>query len=161
MREDHPIKGATWRNDASKAGKDPLHEGDGEVCFVFDCCQFIFFLTHSLSQFMKPKPGKHAYGANGQGDMKNKIIEPHASHVYFVVRDPRSPFLSSLFFSPPPHPLDFRPSDIVVQASDTTWQAYNTYGGTSTYGSYKDEDPRPRFSIFSSSFSLLFLTVDF
>ncbi len=38
-----------------------------------------------------------------------------ASHVVFVVRD------------------DDRGSDLLVQTSDTTWQAYNTYGGNSLY----------------------------
>ena len=38
-----------------------------------------------------------------------------ASHIYFVVRD------------------DTRTADVVFQTSDTTWQAYNTYGGASTY----------------------------
>ncbi|SDC10441.1 Ig-like domain-containing protein, partial [Raineyella antarctica] len=38
-----------------------------------------------------------------------------ASHVPFVVRD------------------DARTSDVLVQTSDTTWQAYNTYGGNSLY----------------------------
>jgi len=37
------------------------------------------------------------------------------SHVFFVVRD------------------DARHSDLLVQTSDTTWQAYNTYGGNSLY----------------------------
>jgi Domain of unknown function (DUF4082)/Fibronectin type III domain len=37
------------------------------------------------------------------------------SHIVFVVRD------------------DARQSDIVFQTSDTTWQAYNTYGGNSLY----------------------------
>ncbi|WP_229068354.1 N,N-dimethylformamidase beta subunit family domain-containing protein [Actinoplanes sp. DH11] len=38
-----------------------------------------------------------------------------ASHVVFVVRD------------------DSRHSDLLFQTSDTTWQAYNTYGGNSLY----------------------------
>jgi hypothetical protein len=38
-----------------------------------------------------------------------------ASHVYFVVRD------------------DASHSDLLFQTSDTTWQAYNTYGGNSLY----------------------------
>ena len=38
-----------------------------------------------------------------------------ASHIVFVVRD------------------DARQSDLVFQTSDTTWQAYNTYGGNSLY----------------------------
>ena len=37
------------------------------------------------------------------------------SHIVFVVRD------------------DASTSDLLFQTSDTTWQAYNTYGGTSTY----------------------------
>ena len=38
-----------------------------------------------------------------------------ASHIVFVVRD------------------DARQADVVVQTSDTTWQAYNQYGGGSLY----------------------------
>ncbi|MCA1585382.1 MAG: hypothetical protein LC791_11670, partial [Acidobacteria bacterium] len=38
-----------------------------------------------------------------------------ASHIYFVVRD------------------DTRGADILFQTSDTTWQAYNDYGGNSLY----------------------------
>jgi len=38
-----------------------------------------------------------------------------ASHIYFIVRD------------------DNRQADIVFQTSDTTWQAYNQYGGGSLY----------------------------
>jgi hypothetical protein len=39
-----------------------------------------------------------------------------ASHIIFVVRD------------------DGSTSDLLFQTSDTTWQAYNTYGGSSLYG---------------------------
>src|SRR5215470_10341051 len=38
-----------------------------------------------------------------------------SSHVFFIVRD------------------DASRSDLLVQTSDTTWQAYNTYGGNSLY----------------------------
>src|SRR5204862_5469217 len=38
-----------------------------------------------------------------------------ASHIFFVVRD------------------DDGHSDLLFQTSDTTWQAYNTYGGNSLY----------------------------
>jgi hypothetical protein len=38
-----------------------------------------------------------------------------ASHIAFIVRD------------------DLAPSDLLFQTSDTTWQAYNTYGGNSLY----------------------------
>jgi hypothetical protein len=41
-----------------------------------------------------------------------------ASHILFVVRD------------------DAGGADILFQTSDTTWQAYNTYGGDSLYGLY-------------------------
>jgi hypothetical protein len=46
------------------------------------------------------------------------VIEPSggASHIPFVVRD------------------DDRSSDLLFQTSDTTWQAYNSYGGASLYG---------------------------
>ena len=51
---------------------------------------------------------KHAHSHNG-GD----LIE--GSHIVFVVRD------------------DERKADVLFQTSDTTWQAYNRYGGASTY----------------------------
>src|SRR5207237_9469746 len=38
-----------------------------------------------------------------------------SSHIYFIVRD------------------DSRTSEILFQTSDTTWQAYNQYGGNSLY----------------------------
>jgi hypothetical protein len=38
-----------------------------------------------------------------------------ASHIVFIVRD------------------DARPADVVLQTSDTTWQAYNKYGGANLY----------------------------
>ena len=38
-----------------------------------------------------------------------------SSHIYFIVRD------------------DARAADVLVQTSDTTWQAYNRYGGNSLY----------------------------
>ncbi len=38
-----------------------------------------------------------------------------ASHIVFLVRD------------------DSRPADVLLQTSDTTWQAYNKYGGASLY----------------------------
>ena len=38
-----------------------------------------------------------------------------ASHMVFIVRD------------------DARKADVVMQTSDTTWQAYNQYGGGSLY----------------------------
>lgn len=73
-----------------------------------------------------PQPQPHAYGANGMGKLRNPMKEPRASLIYFVVRDESS------------H------ADILVQTSDTVWQAYNNAGGTSTYGSIDPANPRPR-----------------
>ncbi|CAE7151794.1 unnamed protein product [Symbiodinium pilosum] len=61
----------------------------------------------------------HAYGAqrHRSGQMlRNALKEPHASHVYFVVRQ------------------DARKTDILLQTIDTTWRAYNNYAAPSTYG---------------------------
>ena len=46
-----------------------------------------------------------------------------ASHIVFVVRD------------------DTRPSDLLFQTSDTTWQAYNNYGGNSLYAGGPGTNP--------------------
>ena len=45
----------------------------------------------------------------------NRFGAPGASHIPFIVRD------------------DARQADVVVQTSDTTWQAYNAYGGANLY----------------------------
>jgi hypothetical protein len=55
--------------------------------------------------------------------LANELKEPRASHIYFVVRD------------------DEGSSDILVQTADPTWQAYNRYGGSSTYRSWVQGDP--------------------
>ena len=62
-----------------------------------------------------PQPWPHAYGAQGHGRMENALKEPQASLVYFVVRD------------------DASRAAMVFQTSDTTWQAYNLYGGANVY----------------------------
>ena len=46
--------------------------------------------------------------------------------MYFVVRD------------------DASRSDILFQTADTTWQAYNRYGGHCTYGRLDPDHPRQR-----------------
>ncbi|HSC25981.1 MAG TPA: N,N-dimethylformamidase beta subunit family domain-containing protein [Vicinamibacterales bacterium] len=75
----------------------------------------------------KPEPGPHAYGALGHGRLANALVEPRASHIYFVVRD------------------DASRSDLLFQTSDTTWQAYNRWGwGSSTYGSFDPARPARR-----------------
>jgi hypothetical protein len=71
-------------------------------------------------------PGEPAYtpdlnataaaGYTGHKRRANALREPRASHVYFVLRD------------------DAHTSDMLVQTSDTTWQAYNCWGTTNMYG---------------------------
>ncbi len=73
-----------------------------------------------------PEPGPHAYGALGLGRLANALKEPRASHIYFIVRD------------------DASRSDLFFQTADTTWQAYNRAGITSTYGSFDPADPQER-----------------
>ncbi len=74
----------------------------------------------------RPTPSPHAYGALGLGKLANALREPRASHIYFIVRDDESR------------------SDLLVQTSDTTWQAYNRHGGTSTYGTFDPARPAER-----------------
>ncbi|MEM8860816.1 MAG: N,N-dimethylformamidase beta subunit family domain-containing protein [Chloroflexota bacterium] len=71
-----------------------------------------------------PQVGAHAYGAAGHGKPANALKEPFASHIYFIVRD------------------DTSHSDIIFQTADTTWQAYNRYGGHSTYAEMDEAYPR-------------------
>lgn len=71
-----------------------------------------------------PLASPHAYGALGHGRLANALREPRASHIYFVVRH------------------DDSNSDILFQTSDTTWQAYNPYGGYCTYGRVNPGFPR-------------------
>ncbi len=70
-----------------------------------------------------PAPSAHAYGALGYGRLANALREPRASHIYFVVRD------------------DEGRSEILFQTSDTTWQAYNRYGGHCTYARFNPDNP--------------------
>ncbi len=72
----------------------------------------------------RPPASPHAYGALGYGRLANALREPRASHIYFVVRHDNSN------------------SDILFQTSDTTWQAYNPYGGYCTYGRINPGNPR-------------------
>ena len=72
----------------------------------------------------KPTASPHAYGALGHGRLANALREPRASHIYFVVR------------------ADNGGSEILFQTADTTWQAYNRYGGHCTYGRLDPDTPR-------------------
>lgn len=71
-----------------------------------------------------PQAVEHAYGALGHGKLRIALREPHASHIYFIVRD------------------DSSHSDVLFQTADTTWQAYNRYGGHCTYGRLDPAHPR-------------------
>jgi len=70
----------------------------------------------------RPPTGPHAYGANGDGALRDALVEKRASHILFVVRD------------------DAGGSDVLVQTSDPTWVAFNRYGGASLYGSWSPVD---------------------
>ena len=95
-----------WRRDNSKYKVDYRHFVEGSDP------------TKPPLHGHAPEFTRHAYGQNGMGRMRNALREPRASHVFFVVRD------------------DAHGHDILVQTSDTTWQAYNGYGGFTTYGSF-------------------------
>ncbi len=60
-------------------------------------------------------PAPHAYGALGFGALRNPLREPRASNIVFLVRD------------------DASKSDVLMQTSDPSWTAYNSYGLGSTY----------------------------
>ena len=80
---------------------------------------------HSLTPpAARPEAVAHAYGSLGHGRLRIALREPRASHIYFVVRD------------------DASRSNILFQTADTTWQAYNRYGGHCTYGRLDPEHPR-------------------
>ena len=67
---------------------------------------------------------------------RNPIREPRASHIYFVVKQP-----------PETAGSPATAAEVVVHTADTTWQAYNSYGGTCMYGSFGsrwDSPPAPR-----------------
>ena len=110
-----------------------LSRRDGERSWRTDNSQYP---ADSRFSFPDDQPGRlpappiawpHAYGAQGHGRLNNSLHQPkveishsrtshltalsQASLVYFVVRD------------------DDSDSDILFQTSDTTWQAYNLYGG--------------------------------
>jgi len=73
-----------------------------------------------------PAPMPHAYGSLGLGRLANAIKEPRASIAFFIVRNDESR------------------SELLFQTSDTTWQAYNREGITSTYGSFDPAHPMDR-----------------
>jgi Bacterial Ig domain len=68
----------------------------------------------------KPEALPHAYGALGLGTLRDQLKEKRASHIVFIVRD------------------DASRSAILLQTSDSTWAAFNRYGGSSLYGSWPE-----------------------
>jgi hypothetical protein len=82
----------TWRGDGSSMG--PVIGGG------------VFTKTGAVpGEDPAPEVGAHAYGASGaSGVLRSALLEPHASHVWFVVRNDR------------------RKADLLFQTSDTTWQ---------------------------------------
>ena len=75
---------------------------------------------------LKANKSTHNYGRLGVAKLRNPIREPYSSHIYFIVQDRDSK------------------SDFVFQTSDTTWQTYNRYGNTSTYGTFIPDKPQKR-----------------
>ena len=69
---------------------------------------------------LPPDVGPHAYGAAGKGKfrLQNALKRPRASLAFFVVKSRWN-------------------HDVVFQTSDTTWHAYNGWGGLTTYGSFE------------------------
>eukprot|EP00931_Biecheleriopsis_adriatica_P005993 TRINITY_DN107463_c0_g1_i1.p1 TRINITY_DN107463_c0_g1~~TRINITY_DN107463_c0_g1_i1.p1 ORF type:complete len:738 (+),score=113.50 TRINITY_DN107463_c0_g1_i1:35-2215(+) len=106
--EDPP---AHWRTDASQIGPSPKFANRAwnyslmPPCGEAESCQG---LEHSY--------GTQRLKAGPTVMMRNALQEPHASHVYFVVRE------------------DARKTDILLQTIDTTSRAYNNYASPSTYG---------------------------
>ena len=128
----------TWRADNTQAGPGAWMTGAGSDA---SATGKIVPLTeggesrapcHAVDDAQKPVDCDDHYPSSycgGQQSASFELREPRASLIYFVVRD------------------DGSEADIVFQTSDTTWQAYNSYGGTSLYGSFGtrwDSPPEPR-----------------
>ena len=92
-----------------------------------DAVSGIFFarlIRHDGAEPEKRPAHPHAYGDSGHGKLAITMREPNASHIYFIVRD------------------DASRSDILFQTADTTWQAYNRYGGEhGGHSVYAELDP--------------------
>eukprot|EP00038_Savillea_parva_P004136 m.134462 g.134462 ORF g.134462 m.134462 type:complete len:855 (+) comp11387_c1_seq1:141-2705(+) len=97
-----------WRADLGRIQGDRLHARPG------------------VDPFDPPANEPHAYGANGMGAFRTALVEPRASHIWFVVRQ----------FPGTDAVTGRQRSNVVVQTSDPTWHAYNGYGGFTTYGSF-------------------------
>ena len=99
----------TWRMDASSVKPNPKFANPDWDPRVRPPCRDG---TDSCADMA------HAYGAQKHAAgtlLQTRLREPHASHAYFVVRASK-------------------PTEMVLQTLDQTWQAYNNYGAPSTYG---------------------------
>ena len=100
-----------------------LADGDPRGTWRADASRHKYDRQHVMvgrDPLLRPMAGQHAYGALGRNRLRNALREPRASHMWFVVRDGGTRRRSLLF-----------------QTSDTTWHAYNGWGGLTTYGSFE------------------------
>ena len=72
---------------------------------------------------VKPAPTPGFYGALGYGQLRDAMKEKRASHIIFVVRDDNSR------------------SQLLFQTADSTWVAYNRYGGWNLLGAFPQALP--------------------
>ncbi|EOD41902.1 hypothetical protein EMIHUDRAFT_95099 [Emiliania huxleyi CCMP1516] len=102
---------------------DPLGRGDPRGTWRADASRHKYDRQHVMlgrDVLLPPMEGRHSYGAMGRNRLRNALREPRASHIWFVVRAGGDAARSLLF-----------------QTSDTTWHAYNGWGGLTTYGSFE------------------------
>ena len=123
-----------WRQDASKKMYDARHAMAGR--------------DPKLPPMGAER--QHAYGAAGMFPMRNPLSKPRASLAFFVVRDAEVDSAAQDVkvcvwggmrgeCTPSPHTYHTHTHtkrDLLYQSSDTTWHAYNGWGGLTTYGSY-------------------------
>lgn len=99
----------SWRADASRTKYDALHAMAGRD-------------KNLPPAGGAPTDPPHAYGSAGKRqNRRNALREPRASLAFFVVRSAPASGAHGLLF----------------QTADTTWHAYNGYGGVTTYGTFE------------------------
>jgi N,N-dimethylformamidase beta subunit-like, C-terminal len=121
------VKTVNWRADGAPDGAD-FRFADRNDAFAF------------------PEKRTHSYGARGLNDLREPLVDPVASHIYFVVRD-------GLTNGSGGGGVRVK-HDILLQTADATWNAYNQFGGRSTYGSYSNSTA-PRCLVASTARPLL------
>ena len=110
--------GATWRADNSPVVGDPKFAREGWDQRIPPDGSTRRTHAYGAENRRRTLPSKAGGTPDGtsHGRRRNALREPRASHVYFVVRD------------------DERASEVLFQTMDSTWQAYNCWGTTNTYG---------------------------